>query len=257
MRSHRLLGILLTGLAVALASCALQPQAPTPVPTSTPTVAPSPTPLPTDTPTPVPTPSPTPDLRVYDINPRQLLMTKDDLVKDPDIKKDRYFLPNQLWITRLTNAKIVSSWTVQKGTEYLAATGRVEGWAVSYKRGTTAVVAPEELYDNVVLFRTIEGVRTLMEKYALCSSPDTEYVMVESDFKVGDDTHVCKYMEMQSGGENRVWYTIEFVNRNIYHRVLGWGWEDEVRPELIEKIATILNDNLASVPLAANVTYEP
>jgi len=257
MNSHRLFGILLPVLVVALASCAPKPQAPTPIPTSTPTIAPSATPPPTDTPTPVPTPSPTPDLRVYDINPRQLLMTKDDLLKDPELKKDRYYLPNQLWIARLTNAKIVSEWTVQKGTEYLAATGRVEGWSVWYNRGTTAVVAPEEIGDNVVLFRTSEGALTLLDRFGNCKSLDTEYTLVESSFKLGDGTNVCQWKEMQSGGENRVVYAIEFVNRNVYHRVAGWGWENEIRPDLIEKVAAILNDNLMALPLSAKETYEP
>ena len=184
-------------------------------------------------------------------------MTKEDLLKDEELKKDKYYLPNRLWIERLTNAKIVSQWTVEKGTEYLAATGRVEGWFVVFKRGSTAVVAPEEIGDNVVLFRTSEGALALLNTYSNCSALDTEFVLVESSFKVGDATVACQQKEMQSGGENRVTFLIEFVNRNVYHRVSGWGWEDEVRPELLEKVATILNQNLMALSLSAKETYEP
>jgi hypothetical protein len=194
---------------------------------------------------------------VYDINPRQLLMTKDDLLKDPNLKKDRYYLPNQLWIERLTNAKIVSQWTVDRGTKYLAATGRVEGWFVAYKRGTTAIVAPEEIGDNVVLFRSSTGALALLNTYSNCNSLDTEFVPVESTFMVGDAAVVCQLKVMQSGGENRVTYVIEFVNRNVYHRIHAWGWEDQIRPDLIEKLAVILNENLKAVPLSSEVHYEP
>lgn len=223
-------------------------------PTNTSTLAWTNTPVPTNTPTPEPTftPSPTPDLRVIDADPYTFLLTKDDLPKDA-----RYYLPNEGWISPHRNSEIISGWGVDEGRDYLAATGRVDGWWVYYDRGTQTVIAPEEVYDNVVMYRDATGAALIMEKYSTCADPDSDYANVTFDFKIGDITRACTWREMQSNGENRVWYRIEFTYRNYYHAVGGWGWEDEVTLEYVAGIAQTLFEKLEQAPLSESVTFKP
>jgi len=221
-------------------------------PTLTPTLVWTNTPVPTFTPTPTTEPSPTPDLRVIDADPYTFLMTKDDLPKDA-----RYYLPNSGWISPHRNSEIISGWGVEEGREYLAATGRVDGWFVYYDRGTQTVIAPQEMYDNVVMYKTAEGAALIMDKYSTCADPDKDYVEQDIDFKIGDMTHVCTWREMQSSGENRMVIRIEFTYRNYYHAVSGWGWEDEVNLEYVEGVARTLLTKLEAAPLSGSVTFKP
>jgi hypothetical protein len=226
------------------------------IPQDTPTIVPSPThthtPEPTITPEPTLTPSPTPDLRVFDIDPRNLLLSKDDLQKD-----GRYYLPNSRWISPHRNSEVISGWGAEEGREYLAKTGRIDGWIVAYARGTRTVVAPDEIYDNVVLYKTSEGAMLVITDYSSCKDPDSGFELVETDFSIGDAINVCIDKEMQPNGKNRVWYRIEFVYRNIFHGVTGWGWEDVVTPEFIEDVTVTLLEKLTTLPLSSEVSFKP
>jgi len=225
-------------------------QTETPLPTSTTIPTETSTPDPTSTPT--ETPSPTPDLRVIDADPYTFLLKAEDLPKDA-----YYYLPNSEWISPHRNSEVVGGWGVDEGRAYLAATGRIDGWWVSYERGTRTVIAPEEVYDNPVLFRTTAGAKLVLTQYSTCSDPDTKYIPVQTDLKIGDMTNVCMYREMQSSGENRVDLLIEFSYRNVYHTVSGWGWEDEVQLDYVAAVARTLLAKLEVMPLSDSVTFEP
>lgn len=225
-------------------------------PTATTTVTPSPTttdtPAPTDTPQPSPTPSPTPDFRVYNIDPRELLLTKEDLPSDAE-----YYLPNSTWISPHRNSEIISGWGVTEGQAYLAETGRVDGWVASYARGTKTVIAPEEMYDNVVLYKYQEGALLVINEYSFCMDPETGFTPLDSDVQIGDVMRVCIDKEMQSNGRNRVWLRVEFVYRNVYHAVVGWGWEEEVTADYVLDVASELLSKLEGQTLSDQVTFEP
>lgn len=220
----------------------------TPTATATPTV----TPTPTATATPTDTPSPTPDLRVIDADPQNFMLKANDLPKEA-----KYYLPNSSWISPHRNSEIVSGWGVDKGREYLEKTGRVDGWVVTYKRGSNTVIAPEEIYDNPVLFRTAEGARLLLTKYSNCVNSESGYTPLKTDLIIGDMTNVCVWHKMQSSGENRVEILVEFSYRNVAHTVGGWGWEKEVEVDYIANVARILLAKLEAAPLSENVTFEP
>jgi hypothetical protein len=222
------------------------------LPTLTPTFIPTNTPEPTFTSVPTIAPSPTPDQRVIDGNPEDFLMQLEDLPKDA-----KYYLPNSTWISPLRNSEIVSGWGVDEGREYLEKTGRVDGWTVDYERGTKTVITPEEMYDNVVLYRTVDGAHLIITEYSNCSDPKSDFTELEIDFKIGDMTKACISRQMQSSGDNRVWYLIEFTYRNFYHSVGGWGWENEVRPEYVQDIARTLLAKLEAAPLSNEVTFSP
>jgi len=231
-----------TALAQTLAAAATATPEPTATATPTPTASPSSTPAPT----------PTPDLRVIDTDPAKLLLQRGDLPAE-----SKYYLPNSFWTSPLRNSEIVSGWGVEAGREYLEKTGRVDGWEVSFARGVSTYTAPEEIYDNVVLYKGAEGARLIMAEFGTCVDPDSDYRPVETDLHIGDATNVCTYREMQSSGEARVWYRVEFIYRNVYHAVLGWGWEKDVRPEFVEGVARTLLARLEAAPLSKEVTFSP
>jgi hypothetical protein len=228
----------------------------TPMPTATleptATATPTETPEPTSTATPTETATPTPDLRVFDADPHDFLLKVEDLPKEA-----KYYLPNYTWISPHRNSEIVSGWGVDEGREYLAATGRIDGWWVTYKRGTRTVIAPEEIWDNVILYRSIAGAQLVIQEYSNCTDRDLGYTMIETDLKIGDLSEICFKKKMQSNGEYRVWYLIEFSYRNILHNIEGWGWQNEVRLEYLAEIAHTLLAKLEAAPLSDQVTFEP
>jgi hypothetical protein len=220
-------------------------------PTST-SIPPTATATATPTPEPSPTAAPTPDTRVIDADPRTLLLERVEL--PPEAK---YYLPNETWMSPHRNSEVVSGWGVQEGREYLEKTGRIDGWFIAFARGTSTVNAPEEMYDNVVIYKTTEGARLVIDEFSSCNDPDTDYRIIETDLALGDVTKVCSYKEMQSSGENRMWYRIEFVRRNVFHAVLGWGWEREVIPEFVEQVARGLLEKADQAPLTSEVSFTP
>lgn len=221
-----------------------------PEPTST--QVPTMTSTPTSSPTASFTPSSTPDKRVFNIDPRILLIDKDDLPSDA-----RYYLPASNWISPHRNSEIVTSWGAEKGKEYLSKTGRIDGWWAAYKRGSSTVIAPEEIYDNAVLYETSKGARLTIEEYSNCLDPETGYTEIETDIVIGDTTIACINREMQSNGKNRVWLRVEFVYRNVFHGIIGWGWESEVSLDYVMGVASAALSKLESQPLSDEVTYQP
>ena len=145
----------------------------------------------------------------------------------------------------------------RRGRKYLEETGRVDGWIVYYARGTNTVTAPQEVYDNVVLYQSAEGAQLLTAKYGNCEDPEKDWVKLNIDFKIGDTTSACIIREMQSSGKNRVNILIEFTYKNIAHTVSGWGWENEVSIEYVKAVAETLLAKLEAAPLSDVVTFSP
>lgn len=197
-------------------------------------------------------PSPTPDARVINVDPETLLLAKSDLPQDA-----RYYIPYPEWRSPHRNKEVLSGFGVEEGREYLARTGRVDGWFIQLQRGTSTVLAPEYVYDNVVLYSTAEGAVYVMTEFGGCSDPENDYQLVATEFQLGDLTNSCEWHEMQSGGENYVHYRIEFLYKNVYHAIEIMGWEYEIDPKYAEAIATTLYEKLLEAPLSSEVTYSP
>jgi len=220
------------------------------IPTSTPTVTNTPTPVPTDTPT--PEPSPTPDLRVIDIDPYQVLMKKSDC--NPD---GRYYIPNELWMSPHRNSEVIGGWTVEKGQEYLADTGRIHGWVVYLARGNNNVLLPQQIGDNVVLFSSVAGAQLLVSKYEDRMVSEFFYNEINEPPQIGDLTRAWVKKETNSGGTTEVWYVITFSYRNISHSVTVYGYDKEVKLEDAEYLARNLLSQLEELPLSNEVTFKP
>ncbi len=238
--------------AIATAISLTQTSAPTE--TTIPPLPQTETPQPTVTETEEPTATftPTPDGRVYDVDPHNLLLEREDLPQDA-----RYFLPASDWISPHRNSEIISGMGVEEGKQYLADTQRVDGWVVDFYIGTQTVIAPEIVSDNVILYQTRDGARILFEEYNNCTDEELGFTVVESDFQIGDASISCILREMQPSGEYRVQYLIIFTYYNIAHNIWGWGWENDVQPEYIEAIAETLFDKIQEYPLSDQVTFSP
>lgn len=222
----------------------------TSVPSNTPTMTDTPTAVPTDTPT--PEPSPTPDLRVIDIDPYELLLKKSDC--NPD---GRYYLPNEFWISPHRNSEVVGGWTVVKGQEYLAETGRIDGWVVYYARGNSNVLLPQEIGDNVVLFSTIAGAQLLITKYEDRMVNEFYYDEIEDAPQIGDLSRAWVKKETNSGGTTEAWYVITYSYRNISHSITVYGYDKEVKLEDAEYLARNLLAQLKQLSLSNEVSIKP
>jgi len=210
------------------------------------------TPIPTVTATFTPSPSPTPDMRLIDIDPRELLLQKSDLPIE-----GQYFLPpGEGWISPSRNAEIVSAWTVKEGQEYLAETGRIDGWYVYYNRGKSGVLMPELYYDNVIIYSSIEGAQVVITKYENRRIIDDDFQEIDAPL-IGDASRAFTKREVNSGGEIRVWILVSFSYRNIAHTIGVWGWEKEVSLDFAVTTANKLLDGLKQLPLSNTVTFTP
>ena len=225
--------------AMANTQAAMPTSTDTPEPTATFTLEPSPT----NTNTPTVIPSPTPDLRVIIIDSKEFLLEKDDLPANA-----KYYLPNAGWISPHHNSEIISGWGKEEGLEYLERTGRIDGWFAYYKRGSSAVKAPEEIYHNIIQYKTGEGAfLTVTEFSTAARNPD--WAILDDDFSLGDKSIICIFKEMQPGGEYRVWYRIETAYRNYVSIVAGYGWEKEFDLDYVTMVAELMVDKLSEAPL--------
>lgn len=210
-------------------------------PTTTNTPEPSPTP--TSTPTEVPTLTPTPDLRVITIDSKEFLLTKKDLPPEAN-----YYLPNAAWISPHHNYEVISGWGVEEGQIYLERTGRIDGWWVYYDRGTRTVRVPEQIFHNIIQYKTAEGASLSMTTYGTRVN-DPDYTVVDNPVELGDVTVIYLQKVMQSSGEYRVSYIVETSFRNYVSIVAGWGWEKEFDLDDVISIAEIALNKVKAAPL--------
>jgi hypothetical protein len=219
-----------------------------------PTIRPPNTQIPTQVPTktPNPTPTPTPDIRVVSVDPQTLLLTKADLPKDAG-----YYIPGPDWMSPHYNFEVIAQFGVDRGQKYVDRTGRIMGWWVNFNRGSTKIITPQEIYDNVILFKTHEGAIIYLKEYTTCDDPTYKYTVVETTLLLGDASQVCILNELQPSGDNRTTFEIAFVYRNIAHQVAGWGWEREVGHDYVYSVAETLLSRLKTIPLSEQVTFTP
>jgi hypothetical protein len=215
----------------------------TPEPTSTNTPVPTLTPTPTSTPTEVPTLTPTPDVRVITIDSKEFLLAKSDLPIDA-----KYFLPNETWISPHHNSEVISGWGNEEGLDYLDKTGRIDGWWVVYKKGVNTVRAPEEIYHNIIQYKTAEGAFLTVTQYQI-SSRIPEFKIIDDNYPLGDKSVITMRKEMQPSGEYRVNIRIETAFRNYTSVVDGWGWEKEFDQTFVISVAETIIKKLEAAPL--------
>ena len=228
---------------------------PTPTATSAPTETPTPEPTASSTPTPTETltatltetPTATPDLRVILTESGEFLLGKGDLPVE-----SQYYLPGPGWISPHHNDEILSGWGIEEGRAYLEKTGRIDGWWVYYERGSLAITAPEQIFHNIIQYKTAEGAQlTIADFNDALRNPENGWQFVDEDVDLGDLSLVIINKEIQSNGKYRVWLMLQTSYRNYVSNLAGYGWEDEVRLEFLIEIQQVILNKLAAAELAS------
>lgn len=218
----------------------------TPTITNTPTETSTPTP----TNTPEPTITPTPDLRVIDGDPYDFALTRDDLPKE-----SQYYLPDSSWTGRHSNNEVIGGWGTDEGQEYLARTGRIDGWWVELYRGSEILKAPQNFYCNVVEYETTEGAQISLKDYNVIAYPERSTGLV--DFKLakevfpnlGDSRIAYYYEEIADSGEMQIGYIVEATFFNYLIDCQGYGRKAEVEPDFVANVVQKIIDKLKAAPL--------
>jgi len=216
----------------------------TPVITSTPTE--TSTPNPTDTPE--PTLTPTPDLRVVDGDPLDFILKPADLPRE-----SQFYMPDPTWTGRHSNNEVIGGWGVDEGQEYLARTGRIDSWWVELLRGSQVLTAPQNIYCNVVEYKTTEGAQISLLEYNVIAYPErgnVEFFLAKEEFPELGDTQIAYYHEYTAdSGEKEIYYYVEATYYNYLVDCFGWGRKVEVKPEYVANVVDIILNKIKSAPL--------
>jgi hypothetical protein len=247
--------IVVTLCVVILAACApstaavntaiAQTQAANPTVTNTTQPTKTNTPLPAATPTFTASPSPTPDLRIIKIEPKGFLLAKDEIAPG-----GKFFLPGPGWISPSHNEEVVAVRTVEEGRKYLAETGRIDGWYVTYKRGNNGVNMPEEVSNSVIEFGSAQGAQILLNKYLPSDLLKDGYAEIENPPSIGDATKIFMKREIQSGGDTRVIFIMAFTYLNYYDEIDLWGWESDISQDFARVLSELQLGKFKSAPLS-------
>lgn len=229
--------------ALAKTQAALPTETPTLAPTATATQLPTATNTLEPTETPTATPTATPDTRVITMDSRDFLMTKDDIPPE-----GQYILPNSGWISVLSNDDIIRAWGREKGLEYLDKSGRIFGWSVDYYRTSKTVRAPEQIWHNVIQYKTAEGAIYIIDENSTVEHLDG-FSVYDENYALGDKTKIYQVKQLQSNGEYRKYNVCETAYRNYVSIVGGWGWEKEYDLDFVIGLAETMLAKLQSAPL--------
>ncbi len=179
----------------------------------------------------------TADLRVLKVDAPLLLL---DVTQLPPAGK--YVIPDTSWTGEVDNQSVLAAWGAEEGSKYIGETGRLSGWWVEFRRTVSSAGVPFEVYDSVTVYKTVEGARLSVQKYADHGMQD--YMEVQSPPQVGDTTRAFT-LKKTDGVE----YDLFFSFRNSQHVLELVGSESEVTPAVAISIADALLRKLESVPL--------
>jgi hypothetical protein len=217
-------------------------------PTSTFTTVPT-TETPTERPTETPTITHLPalDLLSLQVNLKEFLVQKSDLPLLANYTP--YFSDSPI---NISNASASQSFG-GNGDEYLAETGRMDGWEVNihYEGDANLAIAPLSIYSNVTLFKSTEGAQLAMTKYS--DRYGSEYGFTEAinppEIGDGNRTFYMRYQEKTNSSEYSLKYIFEFSYRNVLWTLQESGMERNVDPVFIWDIAQRLLTRFQASPL--------
>ena len=122
-----------------------------------------------------------------------------------------------------------------------------------YFLGSPTAIAPEWIQSYIVIFDNVDGPDLLMSPEWDSDYHDGvkegRFEPIEIEMDLGDNNLVYVQKERQPNGKYRVWYFIEFWYRNVWARVLGFGWESDVNHEYLESAGRAVLSKLEEAPL--------
>lgn len=204
---------------------------------------------PTVTITPEPTLTPTPDIRVVQGDPIDFILQPEDLPKE-----SQFYLPDSSWTGRHSNNEVIQGWGVDEGRNYLARTGRVDGWWVELYRGSQILAAPQNVYCEIVQYETSKGASTSNIEYNIIVMPSRStftWTQGKEVFtELGDHTITYFREWTEDSGEKWIDYDIETTYYNYLISCAGIGRKVEVEPEYVANLVEIVLNKMKAVPLA-------
>jgi hypothetical protein len=161
-----------------------------------------------------------------------------------------YSIPNEKWASPHYNQEVIWDWGAEKANPYLQETGRLMGWETSFLRGADDIYSPEQLFCEVISFQSVEGARTALKKFnAVEVFHEDGWKYEKSDVSLGDDTVVMKRVKQNTGGVEEVWYRIAFSYHNFLGVVTGYGFPEDIKPEIVSNVAGIMLSKMQAAPI--------
>jgi hypothetical protein len=191
-------------------------------------------------PSPTFTPTATPDLRIIARKSQDLLLALNDLPSE-----GRYFAYDSSPL--LTNPELIAQLGVE-GQAQIDETGRIEGWWITYSRGSNKFSRPLNISNYASKFQSPQGAKIYVDKYERKYDIDHGYNIITEVPVVGDFSfETSRNSDAIPGYVN---YEVEFVYRNYVEILNGYGRESVVKPEFLRQLADILLTHLKDEPLS-------
>lgn len=193
---------------------------------------------------PLPT-HPTPDVRVINASPRSMLPERTDLPTD-----GKFYLTYE---SPTRNSEMISGWGVAEGRDYLAASGRIDGWSIEYTRGTRTAKVPEWIYYNGIIYQTEAGHAATDEQLGRCNVDDGWVEIPAPEGMV----YLCEWRRTQPNGLDYLRYQVKLKHRNVAVQIRVGGYEGDFELEWLLDQAADQIAVLELIPLSETVTYAP
>jgi hypothetical protein len=241
-----------TELPTQTADTVTEVEIPTPTttltPTNTPTATLTSTVAPTNTPTTTPTTSPTPDLRVINLSPKEFILTPEDLPPE-----GLFYLPSSRYEGPVDIMFYINGWGELKSGEFIGKTGWLDGWWVTYLRGSEGTGAPERIYNRVTMFQTASGAQASVQEYNPATTPwlDEEWDVLDVEMNLGDTNITTLRVQPLDVTKELAWYRITFSYRNYEVIVEVKDWSNFINHDYVEAAARAVLAKLEAAPIAS------
>lgn len=262
--------ILLTTFLVILTLVACTPTKPQMTPAAADTEAPSgadsdapPTEAPTDTAvvlpadTPTVEPSPMPDPRVITNQPREIILSVEELAVVGD-----YWVygsvPNYKEYQSMTNpyANLACTMGNEGALDFLEETGLVTGWTTQYNLPDDTPPLPRFIEFTVMVFQTIEGPKIFMEAWdSPCEFGFYDFI---GELNIGDQSTLCRYeMYLTNGDLSHIRYRLAARYKNILLAMkVEEPEEGKIDLNMFFNVAVLQMEKIAGLMLEDEVTLD-
>jgi hypothetical protein len=190
---------------------------------------------------PSPVPTFTPDLRVFDVDPTEVVLLAEEV---PGI-----YLYGLSQVTLRPNSEVLILRGEEAGQDYIDETGRVLAAVAEYVTGS--IEAPSPLVAIlVILFKSNAGPAFLFqEKGGACREDEGRFTLQDPNLGIGDMSVVC------SSTPGSLWVRVGY--RNIYFDVGTIGSPEAMDRMFAVQVALEQLGKLQSFPLSSSVTLAP
>jgi hypothetical protein len=244
--------------AMAQTQAALPTETPIP-PTATRTFTPvPPTNTPTETSTPTLTPTSTPDLRIIDASPEDIVCDVSDLpIEDdyyiPSLNNDPgYYRRSYTGFSFHYTNKYLAITSANK--VYIAETGRIDGWGVTFKKGLNSYSGFPYILCDVESFESSGGAQLAVQKFNSVElyPQDGLGYLKDATILIGDASVIIvnekHYLANRLGENFKYDLQIDFAYRN--YRVRVGGPNRETSLDQLYYVANNILEKLKEAPLS-------